>query len=83
MPTLTVKVTNSLAQKVVGATVTVNGGPGSNISLIGTTDATGAVVFSVPSSSSPQYTVTATSGALTGTWTGGVTSNTTTPVTVR
>jgi type II secretory pathway pseudopilin PulG len=83
MPTLTVKVVNSQAQKVVGATITVNGGPGSNISLIGTTDATGAVVFGVPSSSAPQYAVTATSGALFGAWTGGVTSNTTTPVTVR
>jgi Tfp pilus assembly protein PilV len=83
MPTLTVKVLNSLGQKVVGATVTVNGGPGSNISLIGTTDATGAVVFSVPSSSTPQYTVNATSGSLAGTWAGAVTSNTTTPVTVR
>jgi type II secretory pathway pseudopilin PulG len=83
MPTLTVKAVNSLGQKVVGATVNVNGGPGSNISLVGTTDATGAVVFSVPSSSSPQYSVTVTSGALTGTWTGAVTANTTTPVTVR
>ena len=83
MPTLTVKVVNSLAQKVVGATVTVNGGPGSNISLVGTTDATGAVVFGVPSSSTPPYSVTATSGALTGSWSGAVTSNTTTSVTVR
>jgi Tfp pilus assembly protein PilV len=83
MPTLTVKVVNSVGQKVVGATVTVNGGPGLNISLIGTTDATGAVVFGVPSSSAPQYSVTATSGALTGTWSGRVTSNTTTAVTVR
>ncbi len=83
MPTLTVKVVNSLGQKVVGATVTVNGGPGSNISLIGTTDATGAVVFGVPTSSSPQYAVSAKSGALSGAWTGGVTSNTTTSVTVR
>lgn len=83
MPTLTVKVVNSGGQKVVGATVTVNGGPGSNISLIGTTDGTGTVVFAVPSSSSPQYSATATSGTLAGTWTGGVTSNTTGTVTVR
>ena len=83
MPTLTVKVVNSGGTKVAGATVTVNGGPGSNISLVGTTDATGTVVFGVPSSSSPQYTVTATSAALTGTWSGAVTSNTTTTVTVR
>jgi len=83
MPTLTVKVVNSGGQKVVGATVTINGGPGSNISLIGTTDATGAVVFGIPSSSNPQYSATATSGALSGAWTGGVTSNTTTTVTVR
>ena len=83
MPALTVKVVNSAGQKVVGATVTVNGGPGSNISLVGTTDSTGAVVFGVPSSSSPQYSATATSGTLTGTWNGGVTSNTTATVTVR
>ena len=83
MPTLTVKVVNSMGQKVVGATVNVNGGPGSNISLIGTTDGTGAVVFKVPSSLTPQYAVTVTSGVLAGSWSGGVTSNTTTPVTVR
>ena len=83
MSTLTVKVVNSSGQKVVGTTVNVNGGPGSNISLIGTTDATGAVVFSVPSCSSPQYSVTVTSGTLAGSWSGGVTSNTTTTVTVR
>ena len=83
MPTLTVKVVNAAGQTVVGATVTVNGGPGSNISLIGTTDATGTVVFGVPSSSNPQYSATATSGALTGSWGGGVTSNTTATVTVR
>ena len=83
MPALTVKVVNSGGQKVVGATVTVNGGPGSNISLLGTTDATGAVVFAVPSSSSPQYSATAKSGTLSGVWSGGVTSNTTATVTVR
>jgi len=83
MPTLTVKVVNAAGQKVVGATVTVSGGPGSNISLIGTTDGTGTVVFGVPSSSNPQYTAAATSGALSGSWGGGVTSNTTATVTVR
>ena len=83
MPTLTVKVVNSVGQKVVGATVNINGGPGSNISLIGTTDATGAAVVSVPSSSTPQYAVTVTSGTLTGTWSGAVTANTTPTVTVR
>ena len=83
MPTLTVKVVNSVGQKVVGATININGGPGSNISLIGTTDATGAVVFSVPSSSTPQYAVTVTSGTLTGSWSGAVTANTTPTVTVR
>jgi len=83
MPTLTVKVVNSSGQRVTGATVTVAGGPGSNISLIGTSDPTGTVVFSVPSNTTPVYVVSALSGGLTGTWSAGVTTNTTATVTVR
>jgi hypothetical protein len=83
MVALTVHVVNASNVKVVGAAVTVSGGPGSNVLLTGTTDTNGNAVFNVPSSSSPGYTTAATSGALTGTATGAVTSTTTRNVTVR
>jgi hypothetical protein len=83
MVALTVKVVNAAGAAVAGAAVTVSGGPGSNITLAGTTDASGNAVFSVPSNSSPGYTTAATSGALTGTATGAVTGTTTRTVTVR
>jgi len=63
--------------------VTVSGGPGSNILLAGTTNASGLAVFSVPSNSSPGYTTAAKNGALTGTASGGVTGTTTRTVTIR
>jgi len=80
---LTVHVVNSSGTKVVGASVTVSGGPGSNILLTGTTDSNGNAAFSVPSNSSPGYTTAATSGALTGTASGAVTATTTRNVTVK
>jgi type II secretory pathway pseudopilin PulG len=83
MVALTVHVVNASNVKVPGATVTVSGGPGSNILLTGTTDANGNAVFSVPSNASPGYTTAATSGALTGTASGAVTATTTRNVTVR
>ena len=83
MVTLTVHVVNTSGVKVSGATVTVSGGPGSNILLTGTSDASGNAVFSVPSNSSPGYTTAATSGALTGTASGAVTATTTRNVTVK
>ena len=83
MQSLTVKVVNASNVKVPGATVTVSGGPGSNVLLTATADATGTAVFSVPSNASPGYTSTATSGALTGTATGAVTAPTTKTVTIR
>jgi hypothetical protein len=83
MQTLTVKVVNAAAKVVVGATVTVSGGPGSNILLAATTDASGNAVFGVPTNATPGYTSTATSGALTGTLSGGVTAATTRTVTVK
>jgi prepilin-type N-terminal cleavage/methylation domain-containing protein len=83
MFSLTVHVQTSSGVKVVGAAVTVSGGPGSNILLSGTSDANGNAVFSVPSNSSPGYTTTATSGALTGTAAGAVTATTTRNVTVK
>jgi type II secretory pathway pseudopilin PulG len=83
MQALTVKVVNASNVRVPGATVTVSGGPGSNVLLTATADATGTAVFSVPSNSSPGYTSTATSGALTGTATGAITAPTTRTVTVR
>ena len=83
MVALTVHVVNASNVKVVGATVTVSGGPGSNILLTGTTDINGNAVFNVPSNASPGYTTAATSGALTGTAAGAVTSTTTRNVTVR
>ena len=83
MPVLTVKVVNAAGAVQAGATVTVSGGPSSNILLVGTTDATGQVAFPVPGNSSPGSTTAATSGTLTGTATGGVTATTTRTVTVR
>jgi hypothetical protein len=83
MQSLTVKVVNAAGTRIVGATVTVSGGPGSNILLAGTTDANGNAVFSVPTNSAPGYTTLATSGALTGTATGAITAPTTRTVTVR
>jgi prepilin-type N-terminal cleavage/methylation domain-containing protein len=80
---LTVRVVNAAGQRVSGAAVTVSGGPGSNVLLSGTSDTSGNAVFSVPSNASPGYTAAATSGALTGSAAGGVTSNTTRTVTVR
>jgi hypothetical protein len=83
MQVLTVKVVNASGVKVPGATVTVSGGPGSNVLLLATADANGTAVFNVPTNSSPGYTTTATSGALTGTASGAVTAATTRTVTVR
>ena len=67
MQSLTVKVVNLGGTAQANATVTVSGGPGSNVQLTGTTNASGNAVFSVPTNSSPGYTVAATLGALTGT----------------
>ena len=83
MQTLTVKAVNASGVVQPGATVTVTGGPGSNVQLVGTTDASGNAVFSVPSSSSPGYTTAVKLGALTGTASGGVTATTTRTVTIR
>ena len=83
MPTLTVKVVNSGGVVQPNAFVTVSGGPGSNILLTGTTDANGLATFNVPSNSSPGYTASASTGALNGSASGGVTANTTRTVTVR
>ena len=83
MQTLTVRVANAGGTRIAGASVTVSGGPGSNILLTGTTDASGTAVFSVPSNATPGYTTTAASGLLTGTASGGVTAPTTRTVTVR
>jgi hypothetical protein len=83
MPTLTVKVVNATGVVQANAAVTVSGGPGSNILLTGTTDASGLAVFNVPSNSAPGYTTAATLGALTGTATGAVTATVTRTVTIR
>ena len=83
MPALTVKVVNASGVVQANAAVTVSGGPGSNILLTGTTNASGLAVFSVPSNSAPGYTTSATLGALTGTATGAVTATTTRTVTIR
>jgi hypothetical protein len=81
---LTVKVVNLSGTAVSGATVSVSGGPGSNVLLTGTSDATGNVVFNVPVNSTPGYAVTATSGTLTGTATAfAVTAPLTKTVTVK
>lgn len=83
MQALTVRVVNAAGTRVSGATVNASGGPGSNVLLTGTSDATGTIVFNVPTNSSPGYTTTATSGALTGSATGAVTTATTRTVTIR
>jgi type II secretory pathway pseudopilin PulG len=83
MPVLTVKVVNAAAVVQANAAVTVSGGPGSNILLTGTTNASGLATFSVPSNSAPGYTTAATLGALTGTATGAVTASLTRTVTIR
>ena len=83
MPTLTVKVVNASGVVQANAAVTVSGGPGSNILLTGTTNASGLAVFNVPSNSAPGYTTAATLGALNGTVTGAVTATTTRTVTIR
>jgi hypothetical protein len=81
---VTVQVVNSVGTRVSGATVSLSGGPGSNVLLTGTSDATGTVAFSVPVNSAPGYTVAATSGTLKGTTTAfAVTTAVTKPVTVR
>jgi type II secretory pathway pseudopilin PulG len=83
MQPLTVRVVNAANVRVAGATVTISGGPGSNVLLTATADATGTAIFNVPSNASPGYTSAATSGALTGTASGGVTAPTTRTVTIR
>ena len=84
MRSLTVKVVNLAGTAQANATATVSGGPGSNVQLVGTTDASGNAVFSVPNNSSPGYTIAATSGALTGTVTAfAVTGTLTKTVTVK
>ena len=83
MVSLTVKAVNASGVVQAGATVTVSGGPGSNIQLVGTTDANGLAVFSVPPNSSPGYTTAVKLGALAGTSTAGVTATTTRTVTIK
>lgn len=83
MQALTVRVVNAAGTRIAGATVTASGGPGSNVLLTGTSDATGTIVFNVPTNAAPGYTTTATSGVLTGTATGAVTAPTTRTVTIR
>ncbi len=83
MQALTVKVVNAGGTKQVGATVTVTGGPSSNIILTGMTDTNGSAIFNVPSNSSPGYASAATLGSLTGTASGAVTGPTTRTVTIR
>ncbi len=83
MPVLTVKVVNAAGAVQAGAAVTVSGGPGSNILLTATTDASGLAAFAVPSNSAPGYTTAATLGTLTGTAGGAVTAATTRTVTIR
>jgi type II secretory pathway pseudopilin PulG len=83
MVALTVKVVNASSVVQPGASVTVSGGPGSNILLAATADASGLATFSVPSNSSPGYTWTAKNGALAGSGSGGITGATTKTVTIR
>jgi hypothetical protein len=78
-----VKAVNAAGAVQPGATVTVTGGPGSNVQLVGTTDATGNALFSVPTNSSPGYTTAVKLGNLSGTASGGVTVTTTRTVTIR
>jgi type II secretory pathway pseudopilin PulG len=83
MQALTVRVVNAAGARVAGAAVTVSGGPSSTILLVGTSDASGNAVFSVPSNTTPGYTTLATSGTLSGAATGAITAPTTRTVTVR
>jgi hypothetical protein len=83
MVALTVKAVNAFNVPQPGSTVTVSGGPGSNILLTGTTDASGTAVFNVPSNTSPGYTETVANGTLAGSASGGVNRATTQTVTIR
>jgi hypothetical protein len=83
MQPLTIRVVNAAGTRVPGATVTISGGPGSNVVLTATADSTGSAVFNVPSNSSPGYVSAATGGTLTGTASGAVTAPTTRTVTIR
>jgi type II secretory pathway pseudopilin PulG len=84
MVAFTVHVQNLVGNRVVGATVNVTGGPGSNIALTGTSDTSGNVTFSVPSNAAPGYAVAATSGTLSGSSaSAAVTGTTTRNVTVK
>jgi type II secretory pathway pseudopilin PulG len=83
MQPLTVRVVNAAGSRVPGATVTISGGPGSNVVLTATADSTGSAVFNVPSNASPGYVSAATAGTLTGTASGAVTTPTTRTVTIR
>jgi hypothetical protein len=78
--TLTVNVKKTSGSNVTGASVVVTGGP-VPIYLTGSTNSSGNATFTIPSGNS--YSVTATSGSLTGTWSGNVTSNTTANVVVK
>jgi prepilin-type N-terminal cleavage/methylation domain-containing protein len=78
---VTWRVVNSGGAAVPGARVEVTGGPAATY-LGGTTDASGNLTLAIPVGSG--YTVTAKSAALTGTWTGSITTTTpTTTITVR
>jgi prepilin-type N-terminal cleavage/methylation domain-containing protein len=54
--TLQVTVKNTSSQAVSGASVTVTGGP-LGVALTGTTNSSGVVTFTVPSGTSPVYTI--------------------------
>jgi type II secretory pathway pseudopilin PulG len=83
MQALTVRAVNASGAAVAGASVTVSGGPGSTILLVGTTDANGNAFFNVPSNATPGYSTLVTSGSLSGAATGGITAPTSRTVTVR
>jgi len=80
LKTLTITVKNSGGTAVSGARVDVTGGP-VPILLTATTNSSGVATFNVPSGTN--YTATATSGTLTGSWTGSVTAATSQTVTVH
>jgi type II secretory pathway pseudopilin PulG len=77
--TLTVRVRRTSGSSVSGASVVVRAGP-VPVYLTGTTNSSGQAVFTVPAG--PAYTVTATSSAGIGSWSGDVNSDTTATVTV-
>jgi type II secretory pathway pseudopilin PulG len=77
--TLTVRVQRTSGSSVSGAAVTVLDGP-VPVRLTGTTNGSGNVTFTVPTGTA--YRVTATSGSLSGGWTGDVNSNSNVAVTV-